>query len=259
MLSLDQIKQFYSDELKKFERFILREYLQYKILEILFQGKYANKFVFIGGTSLRIVHGNERFSEDLDFDNLNISTEVFTEVINTIQYGLQLEGYQVDFRSAKQSAYHCYIRFPKLLYQTRLSGHEEAKILIRLDTEAQHFNFQPETFILNKFDVFTEINVTPPDILLSQKFLTILERKQSKGRDFYDVVFLLGKNITPNYEFLHQKASITSGTQLKDSVLDKVKAINMHELAEDVRPFLIKPKDAKKVVLFREFIEQTSL
>jgi predicted nucleotidyltransferase component of viral defense system len=258
MLSLEQIKQFYPDELRGFERFMLREYLQYKILEILFQSSYASMFVFIGGTSLRIVHGNERFSEDLDFDNPSISAGVFNEVAKAIRDGLQLEGYQVDIRSIKKSAYHCYIRFPKLLYQAGLSGHEEEKILIRLDTEAQYFNFQPERFILNKFDVFTEINVTPPDVLLAHKFLTILERKQSKGRDFYDVVFLLGKNIIPNYEFLNQKASVTSGKQLKEAVLDRIKAYNMLELAEDVRPFLIKPRDAKKVVLFRELMEQSS-
>jgi predicted nucleotidyltransferase component of viral defense system len=74
MLSLDQIKEYYPENLKGFERFMLREYLQYKILEVLFDSKYANKFVFIGGTALRIVHNNERFSEDLDFDNFDVSS-----------------------------------------------------------------------------------------------------------------------------------------------------------------------------------------
>ncbi len=179
MLNLEQIKQYYPDSLKGFERFMLREYLQYKILEILFENKYANQFSFIGGTALRIVHDNNRFSEDLDFDNFNISNDVFSEITESIKYGLQLEGYQVDFRNVKRGAYHCYIRFPKILYNYKLSGHEEEKILIRLDTEAQHFDFQPESYLLNKFDVFTEIKVTPTDILLAQKFLTILERKQS--------------------------------------------------------------------------------
>ncbi len=256
MLSLDQIKEYYPENLKGFERFMLREYLQYKILEVLFDSKYANKFIFIGGTALRIVHNNERFSEDLDFDNFDVSSKEFAEVSKAIEYGLQLEGYQIEIRNISRAAYHCYIRFPKLLYNNNLSGHEEEKILIRLDTETQHFEFRPESFLLNKFDVFTEIKVSPPDVLLAQKFLAILERKQSKGRDFYDVIFLLGKNITPNYEFLNMKASIQNGAQLKDAIIGKTEVLNMQDMADDIRPFLIKIRDAKKVLLFRDYIEQ---
>lgn len=259
MLNLDQIKKYYPDNLKGFERFMLREYLQYKILEILFESEYANQFAFIGGTALRIVHDNNRFSEDLDFDNFNITTDVFTEVTISIQNGLQLEGYHVEFRNVKRGAYHCHIRFPKILYNYKLSGHQEEKILIRLDTEAQHFDFQTESYLLNKFDVFTEIKVTPSDILLAQKFLTILEREQSKGRDFYDVVFLLSKNISPNYDFLSSKASISNGVQLKKAILERMKEINMEEVSNDVRPFLINMKDIKKVLLFEKYLQQVKL
>ncbi len=259
MLSLDQIKKYYPENLKGFERFMLREYLQYKILEILFESQYANRFAFIGGTALRIVHDNTRFSEDLDFDNFNITNEEFSVVAEVIKNGLQLEGYQVEIRSVAKAAFHCYIRFPKLLYDNNLSGHEEEKIFIRLDTEAQLFDFKPDNFLLNKFDVFTQIKVTPIDILLAQKFLTILERKQSKGRDFYDVVFLLGRNILPNYDFLTQKASITNSHQLKNAIIEKIKPFNMKGLAEDVRPFLINMKEVKKVEMFKEYFGQVEL
>jgi len=256
MLSLDQIKQFYPENLKGFERFMLREYLQYKILEILFESEYANRFAFIGGTALRIVHGNNRFSEDLDFDNFNVSPEEFSSVAQIIRHGLELEGYKVEFRSLAKTAYHCYIRFPNLLYDYKLTGHSEEKIFIRLDTEAQHFNFTPERHLLNRFDVFTEIKVTPADILLAQKFLTIIERKQNKGRDFYDVVFLMARNIKPSFEFLAQKAIISNWKSLKDAVLSKIDSINMNKMANDVRPFLINTKETNKVEMFKEYLKQ---
>jgi len=256
MLSLEQIKQYYPENLRGFERFMLREYLQYKILEILFESEFANKFAFIGGTALRIVHGNNRFSEDLDFDNFMISEEEFSNVAEAIQHGLQLEGYKVDFRSVTKAAYHCYIRFPNLLFDNKLSGHSEEKIFIRLDTEAQHFEFTPERYLLNRFGIFSEIRVTPVDILLSQKFLTILERKQSKGRDFFDVVYLLGKDVRPNYEFLSQKASIDNGNKLIEAIFGKISQLNMISLAEDVKPFLMNPKDLKMVEKFKEYLDQ---
>ncbi|MCK5135939.1 MAG: nucleotidyl transferase AbiEii/AbiGii toxin family protein [Bacteroidales bacterium] len=259
MLSLDQIKQHYPESLHGYERFMLREYLQYKILEILFDSKYANKFAFIGGTALRIVHGNERFSEYLDFDHFDLTPELFSEVTKVIQHGLQLEGYQVQIRSVSRIAFHCYIRFPKLLYDYKLSGHEEEKILIRLDTKAQRFDFKPEDFLLNRFDVFTGIKVTPPDLLLAQKFCTILERKQCKGRDFYDVVFLMGKGVNPDYNFLNQKAAIKNGFQLKAVILEKLDGLDMELLTEDVRPFLLRSKDVNKVTSFKEYIMQVDL
>ncbi|MBR4512447.1 MAG: nucleotidyl transferase AbiEii/AbiGii toxin family protein, partial [Bacteroidales bacterium] len=47
---------------------VLKEYIELLALEHLSQSPYASKIVFIGGTCLRLVHGIDRFSEDLDFD-----------------------------------------------------------------------------------------------------------------------------------------------------------------------------------------------
>lgn len=49
MLTLAQIVQQYPENLRPFKRGILREYLQYKILEIIFASQYARKLVFLGG------------------------------------------------------------------------------------------------------------------------------------------------------------------------------------------------------------------
>jgi predicted nucleotidyltransferase component of viral defense system len=67
---------------------MIREYLQYKILEILFDSPYSTGFCFLGGTCLRIVHGNRRFSEDLDFDNITMSEKAFGEVAGELGKGI---------------------------------------------------------------------------------------------------------------------------------------------------------------------------
>jgi len=64
MLEFQQIKEQYPENLQRFERLILREYLQYKILQAIFDSKHASKLAFLGGTALRIVYGNTRFSEE---------------------------------------------------------------------------------------------------------------------------------------------------------------------------------------------------
>jgi predicted nucleotidyltransferase component of viral defense system len=259
MLSLLEIKQYYSESLQVFERFILREYLQFKILEIIFESKYANKLAFLGGTCLRIVHGNSRFSEDLDFDQFNLSTEDFDELSRIVKSELERLGYIVEIRIIKKGAFHCYISFPELLYQQGLSNFKEEKILIQLDTESHKFDFKPVQPLLNKFDVFTQINSTPLDLLLAQKFYAIINRKRNKGRDFFDIVFLLGMGQIPNYDYLYNKIGVQSPEELRYQVLAKCAALDMQEMAEDVKSFLFNPKDVKKIILFPQYMEQVKL
>lgn len=259
MLSLAEIKVFYPESLQHYERFILREYLQYKILEIIFESPYENKLAFLGGTCLRIVHNNSRFSEDLDFDNFNLSMDDFNHITTIVETELSRLGYEVEIRNIKRGSYHCYIRFPEILFKEGLTNHKEEKILIQLDTDAHEFNYSIDQPILNKFDVFTQINATPKDILLAQKFYAVMNRKRNKGRDFFDIVFLLGQGNVPNYEYLQVKTGIDNSRQLKSSIIDKCKSLDMQEMARDVKPFLFDPKDDKKVLLFNEYIEQVKL
>ncbi|MBS1605575.1 MAG: nucleotidyl transferase AbiEii/AbiGii toxin family protein [Bacteroidetes bacterium] len=256
MLTLSEIEKSYPDNLKAFKPFILREYLQHKILQIVFESEYSSQLSFLGGTCLRIVHNNSRFSEDLDFDNLGIGEEKFENIAGYIQKKLAQEGYSVEMKTVYRGAYHCYIRFPKLLYAEGLSGHLEEKILIQLDTEPQHYAFTPERYILNRFDVFTQIFTTPLAILLAQKFYAILNRKRNKGRDFFDVVFILSKINSPDYGYLSQKANIINARQLKEKILERCSQIDMEMMAKDVQPFLFNSSDAKKVALFPDYIKQ---
>lgn len=209
--------------------------MQYKILEILFEGRYANKFYFLGGTCLRLVHNNLRFSEDLDLDNFQITEEEFSEVSSSIQKGLEKQGYQVEMKQIIRGAYHCHIRFPGLMFEQGLNGYREEKILTQFDTEPQHFDFQPEIFVLNKLDVTVSIYTTPLDLLLAQKFTALCQRKRSKGRDFFDIVFLLSKSVIPNYDYLNMKMGVSSSAQLRDQVRTLCAKTDMEEMVADVR------------------------
>ncbi|MFO7568629.1 MAG: nucleotidyl transferase AbiEii/AbiGii toxin family protein [Smithellaceae bacterium] len=258
MISINQIEQHYPEYLRGFKRNILREYLQYKILEIIFNSRIAPKLSFLGGTALRIVHENTRFSEDLDFDNFSLSEEDFSLLTKEIQTGLQREGYNVEIRNVLKRAFRCYIKLPQVLFENAMSDLVQEKILIQVDTEPHDFFYKPDKVFLNKFDVFTQIAVTPPDILLAQKFYALLNRKRAKGRDFYDVVFLLQK-AKPNYEYLKQKAGVPNAKALKDKVLNHLEGLNLKDLAKDVEPFLFQPSDGRKIILFSDYIKQVKL
>lgn len=259
MLVLSEIEKNYPESLRGFKRFILREYLQHKILQLIYDSEYAPQLVFLGGTCLRIVHGNTRFSEEIDFDNIALKEETFEKIVLLISKQLEQEGYQVEMKIIYKGAYHCYIRFPELLYKEGLSGHTEEKILIQLDTEPQQYDFTPQRYILNRFDVFTTMFVTPLEILLAQKMYAIINRERNKGRDFYDTVFILSKINQPDYDYLKLKLNISNAKQLKEAVLHKCQLIDMKEMARDVQPFLFNPADVKKVVSFEEYLKQVEL
>jgi predicted nucleotidyltransferase component of viral defense system len=258
MLDLQQIKKAYSEPLQGYERAIVREYLQYKILQAVFESKQASNLSFLGGTALRIVHGNSRFSEDIDLDNFGLSWKAFGDLIQRVKLSLELEGFLVETSMVAKDAYHCDLRFPELLFEQGLSPHQQEKILIQLDTVAQGYDYLPEVKILNKFDVFTEIRVTPLNILLSQKILTAVNRKRPKGRDFYDITFLFSKT-KPDIDYLNQKMGITSPEALRDEFLHKIEDFDFDALAVDVAPFLITKEQVKRVVKFREFWKQVEM
>jgi predicted nucleotidyltransferase component of viral defense system len=50
----------------------------------------ASKLSFLGGTALRIVHGNSRFSEDIDLDNFGLSWHAFGAMIQTVKQFLDM-------------------------------------------------------------------------------------------------------------------------------------------------------------------------
>jgi hypothetical protein len=258
MLDLQQIKNEYSEPLQGYERAIVREYLQVKILQAIFESKQARKLSFLGGTALRIVHGNNRFSEDIDLDNFGLSWQAFGELTQRVKLFLELEGFLVETSMVAKDAFHCDLRFPELLFEQGLSPHQQEKILIQLDTVAQGYPYSPEIKIVNKFDVFTEIRVTPLNVLLSQKIFTAVNRKRPKGRDFYDITFLLSKT-KPDFGFIHQKMGIGAPESLREEFLLKIEDFDFEALAGDVAPFLITKEQVKRVVKFREFWKQVDL
>ena len=258
MLSLEQILPLYPHNLQPFKRNILREYFQYKILELIFASIYASKLSFLGGTALRIVYENTRFSEDLDFDNFGLSESEFTALAKHVQRGLEAQGLTVEMNIAGKGVYRCNIRLPDILFSNNLSTHWDEKILIQIDSAAHHFDYRPDNRMLNKFDVFTEIFVTPIDILLSQKIRAALERKRAKGRDYFDIVFLLARTV-PNYDYLAVQLNIPDVKTLRERILKTIDQLDMKELGRDVEPFLFNPGDAKKIDLFREFWLQAKL
>lgn len=254
MLDIRQIESFYPENLRFFKKNLLREYLQYKILEAIFSSEFGNFLNFMGGTAIHVLHGNTRFSEDLDFDNLGLDFGKFEKLVSFVKNKLSREGYVIETKNVSKGAYTAHLKMPRLLYDSGLSNHEEEVLLIKVDAEPQKFKYKATKNIINKFDVFTRISAVPIDILLSQKIYTIFKRKRPMGRDFYDAIFLFGKTRS-NLGYLRTKLGVKNKDDLKDRLLRRCSNLNFKQLAQDVEPFLFHPDDSKKVLLFPDYIQ----
>ncbi len=260
MINLDEIKSFFADSLRRnpshFE-YMLKEYFHYRMLYIIFSGEYASKLSFIGGTSLRILHHIQRFSEDLDFDCFRLSREEFISLTDKVIVRLRQEGINVEAedkeKDLKITAFRRNIVFPGLLFELGLTGHQEKKLLIKIECESHNYKYQPIKPIIQKFNVFTQIFAPSSDILLSMKTGAVLER--GKGRDYYDFIFLSG--ITgPDFGYLESKFGITNYAQLYERILESCETTDFGKKSHDFEKLVFDPAETKKVLFFKEYVRQ---
>ena len=249
MMTFKEIQKHYSEAENRLPRMVLKEYLQYKILEIIFSSKFGDKIIFMGGTSVRIVYGNDRFSEDLDLDNCGLSKNDFAALMDIIKRELKKEGIEAEIRNTYQNVYHCYLKFPDILFNNNLSPLKDEKILIQIDSFCVKEKIKPEIKIISKADIFSEVIVYPASIILSQKISACLNRKRPKGRDIYDLIYLFSLS-QPNWEYLKKSDNITNMAELKNILEKKYNDKELEQLSADVEPFLINPR---KVIQIKKF------
>ena len=254
MLDLHQIVSYFPEPLRAFKRNLLREYLQYKVLEVIYDSKFGDKLTFMGGTAIHIVHGSPRFSEDLDFDNRGLDLPAFESLGELIRSKMRLQGFTLETKTVEAGAIQLSLRFPGLLRLMNLSRDPREKIHLRVDAEPQRFTYEPAPFLIDKFDVFGRIAVAPADLLLAQKILCLFSRPRPMGRDFFDALFLWGKT-EPQPAYLKEKLMVESARDLKTKLIERYRKLDFNSLAEDVAPFLYRPEDSRKVLLFPEFVE----
>jgi hypothetical protein len=254
VLDLTQIESYYPEPLRAFKRNLLREYLQYKILEIVFDSAAGDGLVFLGGTAIHIIHGAPRFSEDLDFDDRGLSGGDLQRLERRVRSGMELQGFPVETALVSRAARRIIVRFPGLFHLYGLSTDPREKLRIHLDTEPQRFDYEPERVLIDKFDVLGRVLAAPADLLLAQKVTCLFTRRRPMGRDVYDALFLWGKT-EPNPAYLADRLGVGNSRELRARLIERCGEMDFARMAEDVAPFLFRAEEARKVLLFADFVK----
>lgn len=258
MIPFEQIKNFFPDDWKIIpgrQKYMLKEYLQLMILDFLSTSSYLRKITFIGGTNLRLVKGIDRFSEDLDFDCKEFSKEDFIQMTDSILTFLQRSGLKAEARdknNEKLKAFRSNIYFPEYLFELGLSGYKDERLLIKIESQDQEIMYPQKMVNIKGCGFFFPFPVPPDEVLCAMKISALLSR--SKGRDFYDVMFLMAQT-HPDYGYLSAKCDIHNLPELKMAFSKILEVVNLEHKSKDFEHLLFQKRNSKRILSFKEFAD----
>lgn len=235
-------------------RGILREYLQIKFLTGLYSGSATKKLSFIGGTSLRLLHGINRFSEDLDFDNLGLKRQELSGLITGVAQEFKRENIEVEVSAKLQEGitYHS-LRFPKLLFDLKISTNPREKLMIKIDYSNQWKGQKPETVLLSRYGFIEQITTNPLSQIMVQKLTAYVNRQRTQPRDIYDVVWLFANGVRPDKKFME-------ANQMPDLIENAGRKFANEgvnpAMEQRLRPFLFNESETAKLRLFSEVLKK---
>ena len=246
----------------------LKEIIQEIALLGLSRQGFFERAAFYGGSSLRIAHNLDRFSEDLDFTLLQPDPDYRLDLyLKGIED--ELRGYQLELQAeivGKKTATPVTSAFLKgntLRMLLAIDGLENPasgthvteliKVKIEIDTDPPQPSGHVEAHMQMKPIPFS-IRILTLESLFAGKLHAILTRNypsgRVKGRDYYDFAWFRARNIIPDLPYLEAKlrqsgvwksnADLTAEHVIK-FVLRKLAAVNWEKAKEDVLPFLKDP------------------
>jgi len=244
----------------------LKEIVQEIMLFALWRADFFEVAAFQGGTSLRILHGLPRFSEDIDFILLEPNPafswqpylEKLTETCN--EFGIQPEA--LDKKNMDRNVKSALIKDSSIANQLNLSfvnnkSGQKLKIKLEIDCNPPAGSGFDYTYL--DFPVDFEVGHQDMSSNFSLKTHALLCRPYLKGRDWYDFNWYIAQGVTPNFLLL-QNALIQYGPWKGESfnvdrewlftaLSEKISSVNWNDAAADVERFL-KPVEQKSLKLW---------
>lgn len=244
-----------------------KEIMQEIALYALWKADFFDVAVFQGGTSLRILHGLPRFSEDLDFmllapDRTFNWTPYLDALMETFAaFGIRPEAKPKGDMDKRIRA--ALVKDTSIAGQLDLAFSDrqpDQKIRIRLEIDVEPPAFSTDAWTFLDFPADHEVRHQDLASNFALKIHALLCREYLKGRNWYDFSWYVAKGVFPNLVHL-QAALIQFGpwsgqTDIKvdtdwlDRELGKlIDTIDWEMARTDVRRFL-RPDDLKSLDLW---------
>ena len=227
---------------------------QQVILAGLYNGGFFNEAAFYGGTCLRIFHGLQRFSEDMDFALLAPNENFdFTQYFQPIIDQFALVGREVEIRKKDKKNFgkveSAFLKDNTDVYDITFQTEKSVKIKIEVDTQPP-LKFKTEQKLLLLPQSFMTRCFTLPTLFAGKMHALVYRawKNRVKGRDWYDFEWYVRHNIPLDFTHLSERALQFNQEELdKESFLQKLNerlaAADINQVKADVLPFVRNPKE----------------
>ncbi len=224
----------------------VKEELQYYVLNFIYHHPEYSKWIMYGGSALRICHGLNRMSVDLDFEIAEECTESFlnklkNEVKKYFLENYDLGGDMLDIKIVNNRG--LLLRF--IIGEELGIKHHSKQVHVKIDLN--YFvipNTVTERIPINKDQLSFVIKTYNMSNLMASKIAAVLlrgvrgvgkELYEEKGRDIYDLLWYMEKRIIPDLDYLVAKnVDITDLRTLFDRLTLQMNKVSEENLKQDL-------------------------
>ncbi|MBI5409076.1 MAG: nucleotidyl transferase AbiEii/AbiGii toxin family protein, partial [Nitrospirae bacterium] len=230
----------------------LKEEFQFYVLNFIYHHPEYNKWVMYGGSALRIIHGLDRMSVDLDFE---VSEEITKNFLD--EFKKEIEEHFSRTYSTHPGFLNAKIVSGRGLLlkfnagETLSLGHPSNQVHVKMDlnhftapktvTERRPINRDQLSFVIVTYNMST---------LMASKVAAIFLRGtrgvgrafyEEKGRDIYDLLWYMNNKIVPDLDYLSAK-NVKEAKDLRtlfDKLTLKMNAVSDANLKQDLLPLFV--------------------
>lgn len=241
----------------------MKEIMQEIVLCGLSRAGFFKKAAFYGGTALRIFHGLDRFSEDLDFSletgeldfDLASYFPVLEKEVRSFGLNVEIQEKKKTKESTIRSAFlkgstkeHLLLFYADEKAAGNVSRNEAVRIKLEVDVDPPAFaTFEHKYRLL---PVPYEVKMYDMPSLFAGKIHAVICRawqNRVKGRDLYDYVFYLSRGASVNQKHLRERLidsryiaadADCSLNQIKKMLAERFERIDYAQARRDVEPFI---------------------
>ena len=227
---------------------------QQVILAGLYSGGFFESAAFYGGTCLRIFHGLQRFSEDMDFSLLAQDDAFdFSKYFQPIVDAFALVGREVEIKKKDKKNFgkveSAFLKDNTDVYDVMFQTEKSIKIKIEVDTYPP-LNFKTEQKLLLQPHSFMTRCFTLPDLLAGKIHALVYRtwKNRVKGRDWYDFEWYVRHNIPLDFAHLAERCKQFNDEditleQFKEKLKERLSTADIKQVKEDELPFVRNPKE----------------
>ena len=227
---------------------------QQVILAGLYNGGFFDEAAFYGGTCLRIFHGLQRFSEDMDFSLLASSDNFdFTKYFQPVKDMFEIVGRKVEITKKDKRSFgkveSAFLKDNTDVYDITFQTEKSIRIKIEVDTNPP-LKFNTEQKLLLLPESFMTKCFTLPDLFAGKMHALVFRawKNRVKGRDWYDFEWFVKHRVPLDFNHLSERILQFNGKSVsRDEFMDllrqRLASTDINMVKADVVPFIRHPKE----------------